>query len=214
LFHFAIAGVAGGGKSSLINAFRGLRNKDRDAAATGIIETTLAMARYPDYSPDFPFVWYDIPGVGNLRISDWQYFNAQGLYVFDCIMVLFENRFTMTDIAILANAKRFKIPTYIIRSKSDQHIQNMVDEMVYVLDSDEDEDNGDLQAQLYKVARTQFIANTRRKVKVGLEKANLPDQRVYIISRDTLLGIVQGKQPKNAIDEIELLMDLHNEAHA
>ncbi|KAH7904388.1 interferon-inducible GTPase-domain-containing protein [Hygrophoropsis aurantiaca] len=214
LFHFAIAGVAGGGKSSLINAFRGMRNKSRGAAATGITETTLAMARYPDSNPDFPFVWYDIPGAGTLKIPDWQYFNAQGLYVFDCIMVLFDNRFTMTDIAILTNAKRFKIPTYIIRSKSDQHIQNMVKEMAYESDGDEDEDDRERQDQLYKAARTQFIADTRRSVKVNLQDANLPDQRVYIVSNETLLGIVKDKKPKKAIDEVELLMDLYNEAHA
>ncbi|KAG1797866.1 interferon-inducible GTPase-domain-containing protein [Suillus plorans] len=122
LFHFAVAGVAGGGKSSLINAFRGLLNKDMGAAATGVTETTLTMARLPDPNAEYPLVWYDIPGAGTLKIPDWQYFNTQGLYVFDGIIVLFDNRFTMTDIAILVNCRRFKIPTYIVRSKADQHI--------------------------------------------------------------------------------------------
>ncbi|KAH7930615.1 P-loop containing nucleoside triphosphate hydrolase protein [Leucogyrophana mollusca] len=212
LFHFAIAGVAGGGKSSLINAFRGLKNKDRGAAPTGITETTLAMARFPDSNRDYPFVWYDIPGAGTLKIPDWQYFNAQGLYVFDCIMVLFDNRFTMTDIAILTNARRFRIPTYIIRSKADQHIRNMVKEMGY--DSEDDDDDKDRRDQLLKAARTQFITETRRSVKLNLQNANLPDQKVYIVSNDCLLGIIKEKKPKKVIDELELLTDLYNEAHA
>ncbi|KAG1882767.1 hypothetical protein F4604DRAFT_1953327 [Suillus subluteus] len=40
LFHFAMTGVSGAGKSSLINAFRGLRNRDQEAAPTGVVETT------------------------------------------------------------------------------------------------------------------------------------------------------------------------------
>jgi chemotaxis protein histidine kinase CheA len=209
LFHFAVAGVAGGGKSSLINAFRGLRNKDYGSAATGVTETTMAMARYANSEAD-PYVWYDIPGAGTLKIPDWQYFNMQGLYVFDCIIVLFDNRFTMTDIAILTNCRRFNIPTYIVRSKADQHIRNLMRDMGY--DSDDDEDDEDRKKKLYRTARQQFIEQTRRSVKDNLENANMPDQRVYIISNETMLGVVKEKRPKKVIDEIQLLNDLVGEA--
>ena len=86
-FHFAIAGVSGSGKSPLVNAFRGLRSRDAGAAAVGITETTLQVARYPGANPSTPFVWYDVPGAGTLKCHDWQYFNDQGLCVFDCIIV-------------------------------------------------------------------------------------------------------------------------------
>lgn len=209
LFHFAVAGVAGGGKSSLINAFRGLRNKDIGSARTGVTETTLAMARYASPNPENPYVWYDIPGAGTLKIPDWQYFNAQGLYVFDCIIVLFDNRFTMTDIAILTNCRRFKIPTYIVRSKADQHIRNIMKDMGYDSDDDESEDQ---KKKLYQDARQQFIQQTRQSVKDNLENANMPDQRVYIVSNEPMLGVVKEKRPRKVIDEIELLNDLIGEA--
>ncbi|KAL4076413.1 P-loop containing nucleoside triphosphate hydrolase protein [Scleroderma citrinum] len=215
MFHFAIAGIAGSGKSSLINALRGLRNIQRDggAAATGVTETTLTVGRYPDLNPQHPFVWYDIPGAGTQKITDWQYFNDQGLYVFDCILVLFDNRFTITDIAILTNARRFNIPTYIVRSKADQHIRNLMRDMGY--DSDEeDEDDPGRRTRLYKAARKQYIEATRKNVQANLEDANLPDQRVYIVSNDTMLNIVKGKGPKKAIDELVLLTDLFTQAHA
>ena len=211
-FHFAIAGISGSGKSSLVNAFRGLRSLDAGAAAVGVTETTLQMTRYPDPNPENPFVWYDIPGAGTLKCRDWQYFNDQGLYVFDCIIVLFDNRFTMTDIAILANARRFNIPTYIVRSKADQHIRNIMIEKGD--DEGDDEEDVERRNKLYKAARKQFIDETRKSVRTNLEDANLPDQRVYIISNTTMLGIVLRKMPKKAVDEVDLLNDLLNQAYS
>ena len=211
-FHFAVAGISGGGKSSLVNAFRGLRSGDAGSAAVGVTETTLQMTRYTDANPENPLVWYDIPGAGTLKCRDWQYFNEQGLYVFDCIIVLFDNRFTMTDIAILLNARRFNIPTYIVRSKADQHIRNIMREKGY--DSEGDEEDVERRNKLYKAARKQFIEETRKNVRANLEDANLPDQRVYIVSNTTMLSVVLNKVPKKSIDEADLLNDLLNEAYS
>ena len=214
-FHFAIAGIAGCGKSSLINALRGMHNNemDRGAAATGVTETTREIGRYPDRDPQHPFIWYDVPGAGTQRIADWLYFNEQGLYIFDCIIVLFDNRFTITDIAILTNARRFNIPTYIVRSKADQHIRNVMQDMGYDSDEDEDEDPG-RRARLYRAAHSKYIEETRESARANLEHANLPEQRVYIVSKDNMLNIVRGRRPNKAIDELELVTDLFTHAHA
>ncbi|EPS98975.1 hypothetical protein FOMPIDRAFT_1096809, partial [Fomitopsis schrenkii] len=203
LFHFAIAGIAGSGKSSLINAFRGLRNKDRGAAPTGIVETTSVVARYPDPNPANPFVWYDVPGAGTLSIPDWQYFTDQGLYIFDCIVVLFDNRFTATDVAILRNCARFQIPTYIVRSKSKQHILNITQDM---LDGDED------MADARVAAKEQYIRETRASVARNLKSAGLHDQQVYMVDKETLVQVANGKHPREFIDEWVLLRDLLGEA--
>ncbi|KAI9569295.1 interferon-inducible GTPase-domain-containing protein [Boletus coccyginus] len=208
IFHFAVAGLAGSGKSSLINAFCGMSNQDPNAAPTGVVETTLEVGRYSDPNHPDQFAWYDVPGSGTLKIPDWQYFNSQGLYVFDCVIVLFNNRFTMTDQAILTNCRRFRIPTFIVRSKADQHIRNLAQETGY--DSDDEVETKD---RMYKAAREQFITETRRSVKENLLEAQLPDQRVYIVSHKVLLGIVRDKSPKRTIDELNLLRDLHNEAY-
>lgn len=212
LFHFAMTGVSGAGKSSLINAFRGLRNRDQGAAPTGVVETTADIARFPDPSPHNPFVWYDVPGSGTLNTPDWQYFTAHGLYVFDCIIILFDSRFTMTDLAMLVNCRRFNIPTYIVRSKSDSHIRNIIKELGY--DSDEDEDHSRRNA-LYSSAREQYIAETRATVKRNLQEANLPDQRVYIVANSTMVSTVKDqKLSEKTIDELELMRDLFKEAQS
>lgn len=209
IFHFAVAGMAGSGKSSLINALCGASNQDPNAAPTGVVETTLEIGRYSDPNHADQFAWYDVPGSGTLKIPDWQYFNSQGLYVFDCIIVLFNNRFTMTDQAILTNCRRFKIPTFIVRSKADQHIRNLMQEIGYDSDAEAETREG-----IYKAAREQFITETRRSVKENLLGAELPDQRVYIVSHRALLGIVRDKSPKRTIDEVELLRDLYSEAYS
>ncbi|KIM60665.1 hypothetical protein SCLCIDRAFT_932637 [Scleroderma citrinum Foug A] len=219
LFHFAVAGNAGSGKSSLINALRGLGNSHNAAAPTGVVETTTAIGRYPD--SDHPFVWYDIPGAGTLTQPDWLYFNNQGLFVFDCIIVLFDNRFTETDAAILTNCRRFRIPTYIVRSKADVHIDNMIKDMADMDDTDSLDDDfdqiDDLDETKYQstreVAREKFIADTRATVEHNLRVADLPDQRVYIISSRTLLTTTKKRKlSEEIIDELDLMKDILEEA--
>jgi hypothetical protein len=213
--HFAIAGVAGSGKSSLINAVRCLRNNKTGAAPTGVVETTAVTTRYPSHDPAHPIVWYDIPGAGTLDIPDWEYFNTQGLYIFDCIVVLFDNRFTSIDIAILKNCARFNIPSYIVRSKADQHISNTIQDMTGSDDEEDEEAKVDRSPELVaKEARAKFINETRQSVQRNLTKAGLPEQRVYIVSKDKLFGVIKGKRVADMIDEEQLTNDLLSDARA
>ena len=92
--HLAICGSSGSGKSSLINAFRGLKNHANGAASTGVTETTMSTTRYPDPHKEIPrsrFVWYDVPGAGTLNVPGWQYFNEQGLFIFDIIILVYDS---------------------------------------------------------------------------------------------------------------------------
>ncbi|CAM6116337.1 unnamed protein product [Calypogeia fissa] len=124
-FHFAICGSSGSGKSSLVNGFRGLTSTHPDAAKVGVTETTTEIGRYADPHPLSQYVWYDIPGAGTPIQRDWQYFNRQGLFVFDLIIIVYDDRFRSIDVDIIENCKRFKIPVLVVRSKADIHIQNM-----------------------------------------------------------------------------------------
>ncbi|EED78941.1 predicted protein [Postia placenta Mad-698-R] len=203
LFHFAVAGTSGSGKSSLINACRGLRNgsDDPSVAKTGATETTSNISRYMDPNEANPFVWYDIPGAGTLKVPDAEYFNEQGLYAFDCIIVMMGIRFTATDAAILRNCARFQIPSYIVRSKSLQHIENIRKDMLG------DDDEEDTKAYMEE-AIEKYIADTRTNVADNLAEAQLPDQRVYMVDIDNICKIVKGKKTKTGIDECDLMRGL------
>ncbi|KAH0604550.1 uncharacterized protein H6S33_006927 [Morchella sextelata] len=175
LYAFAVAGISGVGKSSLINVFLGEK-----LAATGAVETTTKINRYPEPGKE-PHrrsnVWYDIPGAGTLEIPGWQYFNQQCLFIFDLIIVVIGDRFTETDIQILKHCKRFKIPSILVRSKADQHISNMMADF-------QDGHYGVPKPQrvLYQQCRIKFIAQTHASVDNQLRLSGLPPQRVFIVS--------------------------------
>lgn len=207
LLHVAISGIAGSGRSSLANALRGLRNSDRGAALTGVADLTMdEVARFPD--PKRPCVWYDIPGAGTLSVPDWKYFTDQGLYIFDRIIVLFDARLTETDIAILRNAARFKISTYIVRSKASQHIRNAAADSAADDSEGSEDESEDASGLTLERARETYIRETRANIEENLKTAELPQQRVYLVDKDILVRVVKGKPVKGAIDELALLQDI------
>lgn len=210
-FHFAITGTAGSGKSSLINAFRGIKNNEAGAASVGVTETTQEIGRYPDPDNTPPrawTVWFDVPGAGTPKIPDWQYFNQQGLFIFDLIIVAVDARLTKIDISILENCRRFKIPSFIVRSKANQHIQNVMQDMSHDSD-DEDEDH-----ELRTRARMEYIKDTHWGFESVLREASLPPQKTYIVSNTTICALIKAqKMPKDIIDEVDLIKDLLLAAH-
>ncbi|CAM5124891.1 unnamed protein product [Natator depressus] len=63
VLNIAVTGETGAGKSSFINALRGLETEDKGAAPTGVTETTTEPTAYPH--PTYPNVTlWDLPGIG------------------------------------------------------------------------------------------------------------------------------------------------------
>ncbi|KAK0225344.1 interferon-inducible GTPase-domain-containing protein [Armillaria fumosa] len=212
-FHLAITGSSGSGKSSLVNAFRGVWDDDEGAAPTDIVETTSVVTPYPDPDPANPFIWFDVPGSGTITCPDWTYFNDQGLYIFDAIIILFNDCFTATDMAILRNCARYMIPAYIVRSKSDVHIDNLI-----VKKRRSAGPKADL-AKISAEARKEYLATTQKTVNILLSKTDppLPMQKVYAVTRDALTFIVrrdsEGLQGCSVLDEHMLLRDVLQDAY-
>ena len=116
--HFAVCGSSGSGKSSLINAFRGLTNNEPGAAPTGIIETTMSLTRYPDPHDKLPhsrFIWFDVPGAGTLNVPSWQYFNEQGLFVFDIVILVYDTVSIFYNITIVDTTTVYMNPLALHR---------------------------------------------------------------------------------------------------
>jgi GTP-binding protein EngB required for normal cell division len=203
LFHVAVAGVAGAGKSSLVNAFCGLRDIDNGAAHTG--DPTRDVSRY---SGQPPVVWYDFPGAETRNVPSWDYFNQQCLYAFDCIVLVVDNRFMDTDRYILESCRLIEppIPTFIVRSKSDQQIRNLYDSALG--DEDEDEMDDSVKKSLLSSCVAQYVQSTKENIRQNLREVGMDEnQKVYLVSRDVTRAVATSREPRSmavALDERQL----------
>ncbi|PPQ65198.1 hypothetical protein CVT24_011380 [Panaeolus cyanescens] len=193
-FNIAIIGESGTGKSTLINSIRGVSAGEKGAAAAGFDETTEFVEGYLD--PRKPFtMWYDVPGANTPNVKGWTYFIDQGLYVFDILVVVFSGRFTETVGTLLSNAIKCGIPTFLVRAKADSLMQSAK--------RDSQPPPSDAAAKEIVVSRTQSV------VAKNLEKLELPDQRVYILSMAAMKEwVVNGRQSFEMIHEAEFLDDI------
>ncbi|KAI6097573.1 hypothetical protein F5141DRAFT_1149514 [Pisolithus sp. B1] len=106
MFHFTAASIASSGKSPLINALCGMNDNNRaNATPASVNETTSEIPRYVDTAHGEQFPWFDVPGSSTLMTPYWQHFNSQGLYVFNCVIVFFNDCFTVMDQAVLASLR-------------------------------------------------------------------------------------------------------------
>jgi len=178
-------------------------------AATGVTETTLLPSKYLDEikGVKLRMNWYDLPGAGTLNIPQWDYFNQQGLFIFDAIIVVHSDRFTETDIAILNGCEKCNIPWYIVRSKSDAHINNELEAALA-----DEEPNEEEKLAAYQKIRDNLISVTQQNVRDNLERASLLFKKPYLVSRGALYNLRRGKQVKDPyklpIDDERLLSDV------
>jgi len=195
--NFGISGVVKSGKSSLLNSFRGLAARDPGAARVGSSETTVGITRYNDPRPDYPFAWYDIAGFGTASVPAQQYFNSHGLFALDCILILIKDSFQESDAALVKQCRNLSIPTYLVRSFSDQRIDSILEDG----------------APSYADAHAEYIRDAEENIRKGLRDFQLCEQRVYLINARAMLSLVRGNSPlpNSIIHEAELLRDVLQE---
>lgn len=122
--NIAIAGSSGSGKSSLLNALRGLRNVDEGAAKAGNIETTMEITKYVTTIQGLGVALYDIPGAGTANFNRHGYFKEQGLYIMNAIIIVWNERLLDTDLHLLSHCIRFKVPYFLVRTKCDRDLHD------------------------------------------------------------------------------------------
>ncbi|KAF7710316.1 hypothetical protein HF521_009188 [Silurus meridionalis] len=120
--NIAVTGESGSGKSTFINAFRGLGDEDEGSAATGVVETTTEPAAYP--YPKFPNVkLWDLPGIGTPRFKADEYLKQVQFEQYDFFIIITSERFRECHVNLAAEIDKMKKKFYFIRSKIDSNIE-------------------------------------------------------------------------------------------
>ncbi|XP_051877591.1 interferon-inducible GTPase 5-like isoform X2 [Pristis pectinata] len=120
--HIAVTGESGAGKSTFINAMRGLRSIDEGAAKIGITETTMVPTQYKH--PSFPEVcFWDLPGVGTTTFPVKDYLREMKFQQYDFFIIISRGRFTENYAKLAQEIKTLGKHFYFVRSQIDNDLR-------------------------------------------------------------------------------------------
>ncbi|XP_072913679.1 interferon-inducible GTPase 5-like [Hemitrygon akajei] len=122
--NIAVTGESGTGKSTFINAMRGLQSDDPGAAEVGTTETTMEPAGYSH--PTLPNVRYwDLPGMGTKQFPAAKYLTEMKFERFDFFIIISGCRFRENDVKLAKEITRLGKKFYFVRSKIDADLYSM-----------------------------------------------------------------------------------------
>ncbi|XP_043560254.1 interferon-inducible GTPase 5-like isoform X2 [Chiloscyllium plagiosum] len=121
--NIAVTGKIGSGKSTFINAMRGLQNDDEGAAETGVTIITMEPTSYSH--PNLPNVYlWDLPGIQHIQTVE-RYVRAINFARYDFIIIISGCRVTENDIKLANEIKRLGKNFYFVYSKIDNDLDAM-----------------------------------------------------------------------------------------
>ncbi|XP_077602407.1 interferon-gamma-inducible GTPase 10-like [Crocuta crocuta] len=167
--NIAVTGESGTGKSTFINALRGVGHEEDEAAPTGPVETT--MQRTPYKHPEFPNVTlWDLPGIGTTRFQPQEYLEEMKFGEYDFFIIISATRFKINDVQLATAIGKMKKNFYFVRTKVDSDLHNLERSKPTTFNKDE------------------ILQRIRDDCVKHLQKANVSDPQVFLVSSLELSG--------------------------
>ncbi|XP_032886850.1 T-cell-specific guanine nucleotide triphosphate-binding protein 2-like [Amblyraja radiata] len=160
--NIAVTGQTGAGKSTLINAMRGLRSEDEGAAAVGNMETTMEPTGY-SHPTLLNVRYWDLPGIGSTRFTAGSYLTKMQFKKYDYLIIVSACRFRENDANLAKEIMRLGKKFYFVRSKIDADLDSM-------------------RHQRKTFDKDAEMGNIRSDCVSQLGKAGIPDPNVFLIS--------------------------------
>ncbi|XP_062375860.1 interferon-inducible GTPase 5-like [Sardina pilchardus] len=122
LLNIAVTGESGSGKSSFVNALRGLGDEEEQSAPTGVVETTTDPTPYPH--PKYPnVILWDLPGIGTPNFKPDEYLDKVQFQRYDIFIIIASDRFKKSSVDLANEIQGLKKKFYFVRSKIDDNIR-------------------------------------------------------------------------------------------
>ncbi|KAF0872829.1 TGTP2 protein, partial [Crocuta crocuta] len=167
--NIAVTGESGTGKSTFINALRGVGQEEVGAAPTGPVETT--MERTPYKHPTFPSVTlWDLPGIGTTTFQPQEYLEEMKFGEYDFFIIISATRFKINDAQLATAIGKMKKKFYFVRTKVDSDLLNLEKSKPTTFNKDE------------------ILQRIRDDCVKHLQKANVSDPQVFLVSSLELSG--------------------------
>ncbi|KAK9958118.1 hypothetical protein ABG768_012292 [Culter alburnus] len=173
--NIGVTGESGSGKSSFVNAFRGLGDEEEGSAKTGPVETTMEPQDYSHRKYKNVKVW-DLPGIGTPNFKADEYLDLVEFERYDFFIIIASDRFRECHTQLAKEIMRMGKNFYFVRSKIDT-----------IIDAEKRKKNFDQEKTLDII---------RKDCVNGLKKIGIEDPVVFLISNFEL-----GKYDLNLLQE-------------
>ena len=125
--NLAILGNSGVGKSSFINAIRGVDDSGKGAAKVGITETTTVPTSF-EHPANPKIRFWDLPGIGTPDFPDVETLcEKAGMESYDTFLIIGAVRFTMNDVKLAEKVRNMprKPSFFFVRTKTDVDFESV-----------------------------------------------------------------------------------------